>query len=109
MAREKCYSRKGGPVDAITMQPVAGRKHGGGIRFGEMEKDCMNAGGAMTALNERMQSIGYSNLVLCNKCALPKHTCTCEALPSTRTVALPHASKLLIAELQSMLIKVQVT
>jgi len=109
MAREKCYSRKGGPIDAITMQPVAGRKHGGGIRFGEMEKDCMNASGAMATLTERMQSIGHSHLRMCNKCALPKHTCTCKTITSSRVLQLPHASKLLLAELQSMGIQVHIT
>lgn len=108
MAREKCYSRKGGPVDAITMQPVAGRKVGGGIRLGEMEKDCMNAGGCMSTLQERMQSIGHSSLHVCTHCSLPTHTCSCRT-KSSRTLFLPHASKLLIAELQSMLIKVHIT
>ena len=109
MAKEKCYSRKGGPIDAITLQPVAGRKNGGGIRFGEMEKDCMNASGSMVTLKERMQSIGHSHLRMCNDCALPKHTCSCKKITGSRVLELPHASKLLVAELQSMLIKVHIT
>lgn len=110
MAKEKCYSRKGGPVDAVTMQPVAGRKVGGGIRLGEMEKDCMNAGGCMGTLTERMQSIGHSRLVMCNRCALPKQTCNCRAsVQPSRNLFVPHATKLLISELQSMLIKVHIT
>jgi len=108
MAREKCYSRKGGPVDAITMQPVAGRKIGGGIRLGEMEKDCLNSVGCMTTLTERMQSIGHTSLLMCKKCALPQQTCTCTT-KATKTLFMPHATKLLIAELQSMLIKVHIT
>ena len=91
MAREKCYSRKGGPVDAITMQPVAGRKVGGGIRL-EMEKDCLNSVGCMTTLTERMQSIGHSSLQVCKKCSLPQQTCCCKNVPKKLCFCRMHQS-----------------
>ena len=108
MAKEKCYARKGGPVDAITLQPVAGRKRGGGLRLGEMEKDCIHSSGAMGVLQERMDCIGKASVQVCETCAQPTINCA-----HTHTqpihVTMPHASKLLLMELQSMLIKVELS
>ena len=108
LAAEKCYARKGGPVDQITHQPVAGRKYGGGLRLGEMEKDCLLAAGANATLEERMQSIGHTQVDICSKCAKIKTSCTCKLPHPPVHVTMPHASKLLLAELQAMGISVEI-
>ena len=109
LAREKCYSRRGGPVDAITKQPLAGRKHGGGLRLGEMEKDVLHSTGAIGVLQERMESIGRAMVAVCPDCSQARTACTCPAKRPPVAISMPHASKMLLMELQSMLIKVQVS
>lgn len=69
MVSDKSQARATGPYDALTHQPVKGRKKHGGIRFGEMERDSLLAHGAAFCLNDRlMKCSDYSEGYVCKKC-----------------------------------------
>ncbi|EDO28625.1 predicted protein, partial [Nematostella vectensis] len=54
MVADKFQVRTTGPIDALTHQPVQGRKRQGGIRFGEMERDALLAHGTSFLLQDRL-------------------------------------------------------
>jgi DNA-directed RNA polymerase I subunit RPA2 len=61
--------RATGPVNALTHQPIKGRKVGGGIRFGEMERDALLAHGCAFLLHDRlMRCSDYDLSYVCSHC-----------------------------------------
>lgn len=54
MVGDKYQVRSTGPIDPMTHQPIKGRKRGGGIRLGEMERDSLLAHGTSFLLQDRL-------------------------------------------------------
>ncbi|KAI8444906.1 hypothetical protein BY996DRAFT_6415554 [Phakopsora pachyrhizi] len=71
MVGDKWQVRTTGKVDQLTRQPVKGRRRGGGIRFGEMERDALLAHGTLFLLQDRlMNCLDYSTAWICKRCGL---------------------------------------
>jgi DNA-directed RNA polymerase I subunit RPA2 len=69
MVSDKSQVRSTGPTNSITRQPVKGRKMGGGIRFGEMERDSLLAHGTSFLLSDRlMHCSDYHTAHVCRHC-----------------------------------------
>lgn len=69
MAEDKVKFRNTGPVHPLTRQPVADRKRFGGVKFGEMERDCLLAHGAAANLHERLFMLSdFSQMHVCQTC-----------------------------------------
>lgn len=117
MVHDKQHSRSRGPVQILTRQPVEGRAREGGLRFGEMERDCIISHGAANVLTERLfeQSDPFVATV-CGKCGLLAHPAAEKTLIRNKTaycnncksgddihdVRMPYAFKLLLQELMAM-------
>lgn len=106
MVQDKMHSRSRGPRAILTRQPTEGRSRDGGLRLGEMERDCLIAYGASQLLLERlMLSSDAHEVDICEKCGLMGYQGWCQTCKSTRGVTrmtMPYAAKLLVQELLSM-------
>ncbi|MFH0949204.1 MAG: DNA-directed RNA polymerase subunit B [Candidatus Aenigmatarchaeota archaeon] len=109
MVANKIQSRARGPVALLTKQPTAGRAKQGGLRLGEMEKDCLIAHGAALLLKERFGSDKLT-MPLCLSCGLVavedrikgKRYCTICKKSDIADVEMSHAFKLMLDELKCM-------
>eukprot|EP01105_Mastigella_eilhardi_P005795 TRINITY_DN17507_c0_g1_i1.p1 TRINITY_DN17507_c0_g1~~TRINITY_DN17507_c0_g1_i1.p1 ORF type:complete len:1169 (-),score=322.64 TRINITY_DN17507_c0_g1_i1:37-3264(-) len=67
--KDKYQVRALGPVNDLTQQPVHGRKRGGGIRFGEMERDSILGHGTSLLLHDRLFNCSDKSFTfVCAKC-----------------------------------------
>ncbi|XP_071158237.1 DNA-directed RNA polymerase I subunit RPA2-like isoform X2 [Mytilus edulis] len=129
MVSDKFQVRTTGPIDQVTHQPVKGRKRGGGIRFGEMERDALISHGSAFLLQDRLLNCSDSSLAhVCKKCGSilspymdrppsanaavsaeqeRKWSCSiCKQTNSIELIKVPYVFKYLVAELAAINIKV---
>ncbi|EMR09746.1 DNA-directed RNA polymerase III subunit RPC2 [Pneumocystis murina B123] len=106
MVLDKMHARARGPRAILTRQPTEGRSRDGGLRLGEMERDCLIAYGASQLLLERlMLSSDAFEVHICETCGLIGYKGWCNRCKSTKSVTkltIPYAAKLLFQELISM-------
>ncbi|KAL8872404.1 MAG: hypothetical protein Q9174_001957 [Haloplaca sp. 1 TL-2023] len=106
MVQDKMHSRARGPRATLTRQPTEGRSRDGGLRLGEMERDCLIAYGASQLLLERLMLSSDAHQVdVCEKCGLMGYRGYCQTCKKTEgmtKMTIPYAAKLLIQELLSM-------
>ncbi|KAL1139343.1 hypothetical protein AAG570_006327, partial [Ranatra chinensis] len=126
MVSDKWQVRSTGPTDILTHQPIKGRRRGGGVRFGEMERDSLLSHGASFLLQDRLfHCSDKSTALICRTCgtllgpsftmssqnedqvtrALSCHLCGTSG--KIEKLDIPYIFKYLVAQLASVNIKVQ--
>jgi DNA-directed RNA polymerase II subunit RPB2 len=112
MVIDKKHSRARGPIVSLTRQPCEGRSRDGGLRVGEMERDCMLSHGASMFTKERLMDVsdpfttGFckscGTLAVVNPLENIYHCGTCGLQTQFEMKTIPYAVKLWSQELEAM-------
>ncbi|ADO00458.1 hypothetical protein WIV_gp114 [Wiseana iridescent virus] len=112
MVKDKMHARSHGQVTTLHRQPNCGRSQGGGLRFGEMEKDCILVHGATQFLNERMFLCSDPfQIDVCTNCGMissTHHKCNVCGSFNIKKCNIPYSCKNLFQELNGMGIKIKI-
>jgi len=112
MVADKIHARARGQVQMLTKQPTEGRARGGGLRFGEMERDCIIAYCASMILKDRLlDESDKSDIFVCERCGLVAYHdikqrrfyCrVCDKKGKVSSVSVAYAFKLLLQEMSCL-------
>jgi DNA-directed RNA polymerase II subunit RPB2 len=106
MVLDKRHHRARGPIVSLTRQPCEGRSRDGGLRVGEMERDCMISHGAAMFTKERLMDVSDPfETGICKRCGTLSASQSCANCGNQTAFinkTIPYAMKLWMQELESM-------
>ena len=115
MSQDKIHSRNKGPSVMLTRQPSEGRSRDGGLRCGEMERDCLISHGTSMFLKESfLERSDFFEMYICSSCGnigvvnKNKNIFKCITCNNTNNVCnlkkiqIPYAMKLFLQEIKTM-------
>lgn len=111
MINKKFHARASGPINPLTKQPVEGRKNNGGLRFGQMESECLQAHATTHIMRERFSTASdefeiplcclCGRIAICNDKLDYSFCKLCRQQNTAKRIKIGYATKLMVQELQA--------